>query len=110
MGAVLLPVRTDEAQWYDFTTTLDGLTFTFEFEWNEREEAWYFNLYDATGDLLLAGKKLVADFPLLMRLADRRRPPGDLTVVDTAGAGAAPGLNDLGRRHALMYIEAADLG
>lgn len=104
MEALLLPLRTDEAQWYDFTTTLDGKNYRFELLWNEREEAWYLSLFDQLDAALMTGKKLVPDFPLLFRLADRRRPPGELTLVDTGGNNALPTFRDLGRRHVLMYL------
>lgn len=90
-------------------TQLDGETFTIRVHWNERESAWYLELADLEGVTIVASRKLVADWSLLHRVTDDRRPPGELVVVDLTGEGIDPGLDDLGERVELNYADAAEL-
>jgi hypothetical protein len=63
---------------------------------------------DVNGVRLLSGRRVVVSLPLLARLRDPRLPAGELTAVDTTGANADPGVNDLGGRVRLLYFERAD--
>jgi hypothetical protein len=85
---------------------LERVEYLLEFWWNERESAWYFRLADSAGDDLRLCK-LTLDWPLLRGLVDDRRPPGELIATDTLGTGAPAGLQDLGQRVIVRYIEAA---
>lgn len=105
MSTVALPLRTDLPH-YDFTTELDGKSYTFVMKWNEREEAWYMDLYDSTNTLVIASRKIVIGWPLTNRYQDETLPPGTLIAVDTSNANQDPGLEDLGERVEIWYIEA----
>lgn len=87
---------------------LEQREYVFDLHWNERDERWYLQLYDSTGELI-ATRKLLANWPLLNGLVHESRPPGELMAVDTQQFGTAIGLYDLGDRITLSYIEAADL-
>jgi hypothetical protein len=106
---LILPTLTDGTPWYDFSIDLDGRTFLLEFHWNARDVAWYLTIYDQDENLLLAGRKLVLDFPLLARFMNPMLPAGEFFVVDTSAANEPPGLTDLGSRVVLLYVEQADL-
>lgn len=95
----------------DFTvfTELEGVAYGFRYRWSDREGSWFLDLLDAAGAVVLAGRKLVADLPLLFRFVDPRLPPGDLFVVDTTGSGQPPSYGDLGRRILVQYLESTDL-
>jgi hypothetical protein len=110
VAAVLLPTLADGSAWYEFSTTVDGLTFRFEFLWNDRTAAWYFNLRDAAGTLLLAGVKVVTGWPLTARYLGKipNLPPGQFVAIDSAGRDSDPGLATLGEQHQLVYVPAAD--
>ncbi|MCK6585962.1 MAG: hypothetical protein L6Q76_00095 [Polyangiaceae bacterium] len=100
-------------------TALDGRDYLLTLRWNQREEAWYLDLADADDVLIRAGMKLVMGQPLLRGVLDARRPPGELLVLDMEGTSDAvadlgpriadPGLDDLGVRHHLAYLDAAEL-
>ncbi len=105
----ILPTRTDGSNWYDFNIQLEGIVFTFEFVWNDREGSWYFNLYDTNANLLLAGIKVVLNTFLLARFVSTSLPNGDLTACDTTGQDVMPGLQDLGDRVLLSYFSNAEL-
>lgn len=108
MATTVLPTRTDGAQLYSFSAPLGGTNFGFVFTWNARDSAWYLQLSDDAGNLLLA-KKIALGTPMLWRHADRRLPLGELVAVDTSGSGAEPGLTDLGSRVLLTFTDAADI-
>ena len=93
----------------EFRISLDGQLFRLAVTWNERDAAWYLDLTDADGTLLLAGRKLVLGQALLARFRDARLPPGELLVLDTANSDLDPGPQDLGARVPLFYVEAASL-
>lgn len=108
MAVIELPLRPDLPH-YSFSLELEGRAFVFVFRWNARAAAWLFDVSDAEGNLLLAGRRLVLDWPLLARFTDPRLPRGELVAQDTTGKRAAPGLADLGARVKVLYFDAADL-
>ena len=89
----------------EFQVDLEGRLYTLRLAWNIRAEAWFLSLSDSDGVAILSGKKVVVDWDLLRTLADERRPPGRLAAMDLEGLGTAPGLDDLGERVVLTYLE-----
>lgn len=89
-------------------TSMDGVTFQLDVKWNERESAWYISFADADGVLIRSGVRMVVDWPLLRQVADARRPPGELYLIDLDGTGAEAALDDLDVRVQLIYVTAAE--
>lgn len=87
---------------------LDGTSFGLEFRWNERASGWFFSIYAADGTLLLANRRLVVNWLLTARFRDTRLPLGDFIATDTSGQNQEAGLNDLGTRVVVKYLEAKD--
>lgn len=83
--------------------SLEGKEYLLYLEWVERESAWYMTLSDADAEPILAGRKVVPDWPLLNRVTDSRRPPGELVAVDMSGQGLRPAFTDFGVRVLLTY-------
>jgi len=109
-GIFIIPTSSDP--YYSMRTRLDGKDYILAFAWNEREERWYLTISDSDGNQLLAGLKLVANWPLLARYhADPNVPPGELMVVDQTQDGSPPGLEELGEnaRCVLCYQEVTNL-
>ena len=107
MSTVEIPVSSD-VEHYDLQVTLDGVALTLEFRWNSRSEAWYLDLLNADGDTVASGRKLIVDWPLMLRgFRDTSEdlPRGELYTLDTSGGGVRPGRNDLGSRVRLYYEE-----
>lgn len=102
-------------QSYVQRTSLDGQDYELTFQWNQRESKWYLDLRDQDGVDISIGIKLVANVPLLLRLTDERRPPGDLIAVDMTSANNDskvsfdPGLLELGTRVVLLYFPIEDI-
>lgn len=88
---------------------LENVTYTFQFQWNIRAQAWYVDIMDETGATMIApGLRLVADFALAAYRAERT-PPGILFAVDTSGLGLEATLRDLGSRVHFIYISSAEI-
>lgn len=95
---------------FDLQARLDDVTYTLEVRWNVRASAWYMNVFDAEGAvLLLAGARLVVDFPLFGSSSRTAGPPGMLTILDTTGRHADPDFAALGTTAQLTYVTKAEL-
>lgn len=102
---LVIPLPTDLTN-FDLQTLLDGVTYTLAFRWNIRAAAWFMDILNEDGDtVIVAGIKIVVDFPLNLYRADRE-PPGILIAQDTLGSGVDPGLGELGDRVQLKYVSA----
>lgn len=101
MAVVTLPNDTDLAR-YRFRVALSGTVFGFRFYFNRRADRWFFDIEDATGNLLRAGLKLVADFPLFYGWTQQGRPLGEILAIDPASSDDAL-LEELGTRVFVAY-------
>ena len=104
MAVVIIPTRTDIGN-YDFKISLDGSVFGISFVFNSREEFWYFDLTDSTGNAIRSGIKVVLGIPLLRLMAQTSRPLGEPIAVGPSGDAMEAGLEDLGDRVLLAYVE-----
>lgn len=105
----ILPTLFDGTGNYTFAVQLDGTTFNFEFNWNDRQGAWFFNLLDIANTPLLMGRKVVLNLPMISEFVDPAFPLGDLMATDNSGQNIPPGLTDLGSRVIMVYFAQADL-
>jgi hypothetical protein len=106
--SVIIPITVDAA-YFDLVVDLEGVSYTLEFRWNTPMEAWFMAVYDDTGaTMITAPARLVSNWPFNAYAANRQ-PPGAFFCVDTAGVGDEPGFTDLGVRHQLYYLTAAEL-
>lgn len=103
----LIPVTAD-APHFDLQVQLEGATFTLELRWNDRMGLWVLSVYDASGEVVSAGRPVVLGADLLGRSASSRRPPGFLTAIDSAGGGVEAGRSDLGTRVQLIYVASTE--
>lgn len=103
----------DDTAFFDLQATLDDVTYTLEFRWNDRLQAWFMNVYDAEGATpYQLGIRLVADW-LLGQYISSRQPTGVFLALDTGapdGEGQDPGFDDLGNRVQLYYVPRSELG
>lgn len=112
--AVVIAIPTTTGRpYYQQRTRLDGREYVLRFAWNQREARWYLTIADDEDTVLLAGRKLLSNWPLLRHYhaADARLPPGELMVVDLTGDNVPPGLDDLaiGARCELTYYAVTEL-
>lgn len=92
------------------TVDLDGETFTFAFEWNDRNAQWSFSLSNNDGAPLASGISIVVGVPLLNRVKTLPGlPAGMLEAIDTSDLSLDPGFDDLGDRVQLAYTPANEI-
>lgn len=101
---LVIPVLADTPL-FSLRVQLDGVDFQLGFDYSGREDRYYLSVSDADGDLIVGGLKVVDNWFLLTRVADSRRPMGDIMALQTDGYGP-PGLNDIGpgRRVQMLYL------
>lgn len=104
MAYITLPVRSDIPA-YQFQIELEGTTYFFDFEWNERADCWTMDISNSDEVLLIAGIKLTCGFSLLEKFIIDGLPLGDFLLLDTTGKNLDPSANELGNRVLLMYRE-----
>jgi hypothetical protein len=106
--AIEIPTRTD-APHYAFRMDLDGTIYRLDFDWNDRDSAWYLGVATVDGTPLVTGRKIIINLPLLSRFKDPRLPPGVLVALDSASAAQDPDVDELGTRVRLLYIPVAEV-
>jgi hypothetical protein len=99
----------DGSAHYRQSTPLDGQVFVLHFDYNSRDQNWYLSVHDSDDNPIAGaiGRKLVVNYPVLLRCVAEARPAGELLVV--SGAESDPGLLDLGDGTILSYIPQADV-
>ena len=108
MSVKELPIEIDETTGsFRLTVDLDEIEFTFDFQFNDREGFWYFDVYDFEDTLLKAGIKIVVQIPMLLIYKEANLPPGDIMAIDLTNADKEAGLLDLGNDVLLVYQEAS---
>ena len=107
---VIIPTDTALAT-YVFSVELEAIVFGFRFQFNNRDQSWFFDVLAADGTPIRQGLKAVTNFPLLSRVARIDRPPGELYAVDTTGEDRRAGLGELGpeQRVRFVYLDADEV-
>lgn len=99
----------DQANSYDYTVTLADVSYRVVLTWRERCEAWYLTLYDSADTILINGKRLSVDWPLLFRHTGRRPEGGQLIMLDTADSMLPCEFEELGDRCRWCWIANEDI-
>lgn len=83
--------------YYTQRTKLDGREFVLRFAWNQGLARWFLDIMADDGSMLVAGLRLVPNWPLLRFYQyDSRVPQGDLRVMTFDPTSEPPGLDDMG--------------
>lgn len=91
-------------------TVSDGTkSYTFDVRWNERANAWYFDMYDPDGILMVAGVKVVLNVPLGRRSAHPFFNNNAIVALDTTLLEQDPGFDDITTRVQIWHLTATDL-
>ena len=101
--AVIIPTDTNSAT-YIFSVELQLIVFGFRFQFNDRDQSWFFDILTAEGDPIRQGVKVVTNFPLLSRIARLDRPPGDIFAIDLTGEDRRAELGELGPEQQIQFI------
>ncbi|MDC7234971.1 MAG: hypothetical protein PQJ58_17185 [Spirochaetales bacterium] len=83
---------------------LGGIYYGIRIRWNTRSESWYLHLFDADGNPIITGKRLVPNYPLTEIHTDRFQ--GELIVLDTRNdlTDCCITYENLGTRFLLVYL------
>lgn len=107
MATLLIPTSQTLPR-YRERITLDGEPYIFTFRWNTRAAAWFLDVADGDGVMLVAGRRCVIDNSMLVQFGHIPGiPPGIVTVYDTSRRSAPPQLEDFGTRCLCLYHDAA---
>jgi len=90
---------------FDLRVSLSGIDYILKFDWSGRESRWYMTIFDAAGNVLTAGIKLVSGWLLYNRETNPLAPFGNFMVIDPEDQ--APQLADFGIRSQLVWMPAA---
>ena len=96
-----IPVIKDSSHFFQ-TMDFDGVSYQLHFDWNDRDNRWYFSLADSNGVFLSAGNKILIESPIAFRVAGG--PNGFFIAGDSTPEGSPPGYADLGNRVKFAYI------
>lgn len=105
-----IPTSTDpKVPSYTQRTQLGSRDYLLTFDWNGRDGHWYLDIALEDETMVAAGIKIVLGTRLLRSVYGPNRPEGEIIAVDTTGSHRDPGLEDLGSRVILAYLEPSDL-
>jgi len=87
---------------------LDRRTYELTFLWNERSESWFMDIAILPGGVLVAGVRVVPDYPMLLQYTRPLMPTGSFIFV-ADGTISRIGRDDLGTACTLVYFEESDV-
>lgn len=92
--------------YYRVATSIEGVTYVFVVRWNRRDQAWYFDIFDAQNTLISRAIKIVLGGYLGRASNHPLFRGGVFVAADTSGAGQEATFDDLGSRVELRYLTA----
>lgn len=101
MAFVILP--TAQATDYRQRALLDGNYFRVRLRYNERLDSWMGDFFSVDDVLLVAGVKVVTNWPLTFQHKHLPVPQNDFLAVRSDNSDSDPGLNDLGDSVEIQY-------
>lgn len=75
---------------FEVSVVLQGNEYYFGFQYNTRGEYWALTIYDADRNVRIAGRKIVADWPVLAKIPQARIEYGILQAESKNGATDVP--------------------
>ena len=108
MAVEEIPTST-QVPYYEQEVELDGVQFKLQFQYIDRDDAWYMTVLDTNGTLLRAGIKVVLSWSLLRLWASVDAPAGEIISVNQGEISAPPTLNQLGAEVLLEYLDEAEI-
>lgn len=101
------PIEPTEAERiWQFDAALDGRIFTYEIKWVERTGSHYVTIWNADGEMVIAGARLGLDYPFTLRYWERAKFPHiPIVLLDLDDSAAPPEFEELGHRLRLMTYD-----
>jgi len=88
-----------------FDADLDGTIYQLNFEYNERDGFWYFDIIDLEGNEIRTSTKCVTNWPFLVYASSPLKPPGQLMCLDTRENSEEPTITSFGVNIFLSYSD-----
>jgi hypothetical protein len=108
MAVSIIPTNNDFDA-FQFRIDLDSVLYLLVFQYNRREESWFFDLLQDDGTPIRHGVKIHVDWPLWRLIQDNIRPAGDVVLIDGSGTVQTPDLDQLGDPTKLTYLDADEV-
>ena len=103
-----IPLYSEDRSRWQVKVDLSGRRYTLRVAYNTRQEAWMMSISDTSGNLLVAGLRLIPGVKMLekYRASSPLLPPGELVLIDTQGKAdtAVVTRDNLASRYALTYL------
>lgn len=106
MNAYPVPFAANKP-WFSQPITLQGVTYTLEFQYNARAQRWFMDILDVSEQPLLLGIPLEIDRDLNGQYGAYVFPQGLFFCRDNSGQGQAPTLNSFSVDHVLLFVDLA---
>ena len=107
MSLSLVPTQVNPI--YNMTVSFDGTPYGLSFVYSEREACYHMHISDSSGNLLVAGIKLLAQWPLLHKYAVAGLPSGEIIIMSNTADPGPPDVGELGDGLAFtMYYASQD--
>lgn len=104
----VIPLRPSAAR-YEFSTTIDGDDYTFYVYWNDRDDAWYFDVLDSSSFVIASGLKIVLGTYIGRTVRHKLFQSGVLVAWDSTDKGKDATFDDLGTRVLLLRYTAFEV-
>ncbi len=101
--SVFLPLAPGDPN-NQFQVVLNEEIYTFDVRWNTRDEAWYFDLSDVNGTVIVAGVKVVLGALLGRRSSHQFFRENVLVAIDSTLANVDATFDDLGARVFIKHM------
>ena len=97
---------------YKFTVILEQVTYQIRFNWLDKEDAWYLDLYDRFGEPLILGHKVLYSNSVLRKYHARAGvPQGEFFLLGgESGELVRPSFDSVSGGDSFYYITSDELG
>lgn len=103
----IVPITSLPAE--DFRIRLDGAPYRITTRWNARGGFGTIDIRNDQGDALIAGNKLVPEYPMHWVHPDPRLPPGEFILQrQSREIGERPAREQMGGEYLLVYVTGAE--
>jgi hypothetical protein len=96
------PLRVDSYE-------LGGIDLTLQLAYVDRLDTYYLDLFDSDGNIIYAGRKILANYQVAIRQRDARLPAGIFWADSEDPDDTPPSFDELGQRVMLAYSDPEDV-
>ncbi len=96
---------------YSFSVILEQVNYRMKFNWSDKEDAWFFDIYSRSNEPLILGHKLLYNNSTLIKHhANSEVPQGEfILVAGESGELLRPTFNSISKGDVLYYATSDEL-